>query len=70
MRLQRRVVVFPVGRSYFGFAGALMPAVNPRANARPLHRPICATKPSRGGKLNRQQQKMSVFVHESLKPDI
>jgi hypothetical protein len=28
-RLQRRVVVFPVGRLYFGFAGALMPAVYP-----------------------------------------
>jgi hypothetical protein len=29
MRLRRHVVVFPAGRSYFGFAGALMPVVYP-----------------------------------------
>ena len=45
-RLQRRVVVFPVGHSVFRFCWGAHTVSLPRAHARPLHGSICATKPS------------------------
>jgi hypothetical protein len=44
-RLQRRVVVFPIGRSVLWFRWGSHPLSLPRAHARPLNGPICATKP-------------------------
>jgi len=44
-RLQRLVVVFPVGRSVLRFCWGTHADNLPHAHARPLHRPICATKP-------------------------
>lgn len=46
-RLQRRVVVFPIGRSVLRFCSGTHADSLPCAHARPLHRPICATKPYR-----------------------
>ena len=44
-RLQRRVVVFPVGRSVLRFSWGTHAVSLLRSNARPLNRSICATKP-------------------------
>ena len=46
-RLQRGVVVFPVGRSVLRFCWGTHAVSLPRSHARLLHRPICATKPFR-----------------------